>query len=137
MRRRYRVVDTPRPELLPGRLFVSRQKPQADLGAAVPEGVPQVNAIAVDHAHDVAVIRRGRSDGPFDHLAINELMGPGRANRDRRHGFFRREAPVRHARRCGICRARLDAPSHAGSVPRLCEPYGLFPEFGVCALLIS
>ena len=78
--------------------------------------------MAVDHAHQVAVVGSGRPDRPFQHLAINELMGPGRANRDGRQRFFRRQAPVGHGggsvdRRAGILRARHAVQSSPSSLP--------------------
>ena len=95
---RDRVVDAAAPEFRSGRRALPRQEPQTDLRPAVPESVAEVHAVAVDHAHQVAVVGRGRPDGPVEHLAIDELMGPRGADRHGRQRFFRRQAPVGHSR---------------------------------------
>ena len=59
----------------PGGSLLTRQEPQADLRPAVPEGIAEVLAVAVDDADQVAVIGRGGADRPLDHLAIDERCG--------------------------------------------------------------
>ncbi len=90
-------VDAAGPEFGSRRLLLSRQEPKTDLGATVPEREAEVNAIAVDHADDIAVIGCGRTHGPFDHFAIDELMRTGRADGNRRDGLIWCQAAVGNA----------------------------------------